>query len=205
MTHPLVTLDESTHTYRLADGQTVPGVSEILRRVGISELPPISPERLEAARERGSAIHAACELIDEGTIDWSTIDPVIAGNVAAFAEFRARIRPVTVAREAIVYSRKWGFAGRLDWVGYLIVVGRDLAIADYKSGTPSAWTELQLALYRLAWNEEHTDQRAGSLYRLDLPASGRPRLVSCDRPGLSHDAEVVLAFFRILNRYRKDA
>lgn len=76
--------NEEKHEYTL-DGVVLPSVSSIIAPlVDFSKIPPAV---LEFARDRGAAVHKACELLDLGTLDWTTVDERISPYITAYEHF----------------------------------------------------------------------------------------------------------------------
>ncbi len=72
------------HEYRL-DGVIVPSVSAIIRPLVSHE--GIPKKTLDFARDRGHAIHFANQLLDQGRLDYDSLDERIVPYVSAWAQF----------------------------------------------------------------------------------------------------------------------
>jgi hypothetical protein len=110
----------------------------------------------DAAADLGAAVHALIEA--EATGRTRPVLPTEAGPlVAAFDRFVREHRPVWVASEQTVFSRRYGYAGTLDAIAGL--AGRPgLMLLDVKTGRgvyPEA--ALQLAAYAHAEFIGHPD------------------------------------------------
>ena len=124
--------EESTHTY-IVDGQEVPSVTTILQPLSNRSYSSVNPSVLEYARNRGSAVHDALELIDlDADPD---ISPEIVPYLTAYEEWKSIYRPTWTDIEQIVYEDELGYIGTLDRAGYLND-GR-FAIVDIKTSNPS--------------------------------------------------------------------
>lgn len=76
--------NEEKHEYTLG-GVVYPSVSEIIAPlVDFSRIPAAT---LEFARERGTAVHKACELLDLGTLDPLSVDKRVAPYITAYEAF----------------------------------------------------------------------------------------------------------------------
>jgi hypothetical protein len=76
--------NEERHEYTLG-GVVYPSVSEIIAPlVDFSRIPAAT---LEFARDRGVAVHKACELLDLGTLDWTTVDERISPYITSYEAF----------------------------------------------------------------------------------------------------------------------
>lgn len=145
-----VRFNAKDHTYHADDGRVVPGVSTILAGAGV-----VAPYRgPESAGRRGTWVHRATELVDEGVFDWEvaeTTAPEWIGYVKAYRTFITD-NPVTViASEEIVSNEKLWYAGTLD--RRLKVHGR-LGVWDIKtSSSPASWHLVQAIAYRLTFPE----------------------------------------------------
>ena len=100
-----------------------------------------------AAAILGSSVHA---LIDGIVKDAPTRTPTDAEAtfIKSFEKFRKKYKPTFIETEATVFSRKHGYAGKLDFI--CDIDGRVL-IGDYKTGK-SVWPEagLQVTAYKNA-------------------------------------------------------
>lgn len=108
--------DAATHRYRL-DGQPVPGVTSITDT--LIDFGGIAPSVLEAARDRGTAVHLMCQYVDEGGVDESSLDPALLGYLAAYRRFLLDTGVIWTDIEQRVCSRLYRYAGTLDRVGAL--------------------------------------------------------------------------------------
>lgn len=145
----MIRLDEDTHTYYW-DGSKVPGVTEVLTRVGIAQYPDL--QVLRDARYRGTVVHRAIELYLKGTLDeqhLSSEPSYAAMNVVAYLDAAKRYIDKYVAKivryEMVVGHQIWRYGGKLD----LLVVTRDsrLVVLDWKTGSIPWFVELQTGAY----------------------------------------------------------
>lgn len=133
--------DESTHTYTY-EGRRVPSVTQVIREVvlGGHDRPG-----MEWYMARGSALHLAAQMWDEGELDEESIDPAIAGHLAAYRRFRDDVGDdLTITEIEKPRYHTSGYAGTPDrvveWRG-------DRGILDLKTGSTAAWHRLQTAAY----------------------------------------------------------
>ena len=140
---PQFHFDAATHTYTL-DGVRVPSVTQIIQ--SLLPLPPIDPWYLE----RGRATHLACELLDRGTLDWSSVDSEIEPRVRAWEKFRQDWPAEILANELPLASEKYQFAGTLDRM--LISDRVAPTLIDLKNSFSPQYY-LQLAGYSILWRE----------------------------------------------------
>lgn len=152
--------DEATHTYYY-DGFEVPSVTQIMKNAGIID------DRFynEEARIRGSAVHLATQYLDEGDLDWDSLDDLIVPYVKAYQKFKLDSGFVPEFIEKRIYHKaKPGMAVCIDYAGTLDRAGifadflpqkrcdliRDkYAVIDLKTGSIPEWAGIQLAAYAL--------------------------------------------------------
>lgn len=142
-----IELIEGTHTYKRTDGRVVPSVTQIIGDAGL-----VWEARDQMALDRGTAVHRATRYLDEGILDWATVDPRIAPYVQAWRRFLDETGFCTTAIEEPVYSERWDYAGQPDRVGILWRADNTepssaTAVVDLKTGTVQPFTALQLAAY----------------------------------------------------------
>lgn len=165
--------DPIEHVYRL-DGVVIPNVTRIL---GIlDETWRVPAETLRAAAELGTAVHAACEYDDLGTLDESSVDADVWGYLEGWRRFRAETGFAPELIEARVFHPKLRYCGTLDRVGTLR--GKH-ALLDIKSGAKWASHGPQTAAYQAAYEAEGGAHvaRVQARYCLYLKSDGRYDLV----------------------------
>jgi hypothetical protein len=137
---------DDLHTYtHKPTGMILPSVSQIPGVLGGYE--GISPAVLQYAADRGTAVHLAAQLHDEGDLDEATVDPLILPYLSAWILFRQDTGFKPTLREALVYHDALMFCGRFDMVGTF--PSGDTALLDIKTQripTPDKWG-MQLAAY----------------------------------------------------------
>jgi hypothetical protein len=129
-----------------------PASLESLRSLGrdgmVKALKEVPWTARDTAAVRGTAVHTLAEkLIDGERVD---VPDELAGHVEACVGFMDQWKPRAVLTEAVVGSRRWGYAGTLDLIADLPDGSR--ALLDYKTGASGIWPEtaLQLSAYRWA-------------------------------------------------------
>lgn len=197
---PEITCDDQ-HVYRVG-GQIVPGVNEIMTAVlG----PQFFPDDGGAALDRGTFVHEACALDDEGRLHPDCLVPEsadfmgeqIAARVRGFREFRRLTGWKTRARELALFHPS-GYCGRCDFDGWMPVRGRIVPVVlDLKSGKPGKRVRLQLAAYKMALDQDGEKRERASLW---LREDGTFSLEVYDKP--EHRADetrwrTVLAAYQI--------
>lgn len=152
-----LTLDASTHEYRL-DDRPVLGVSRIIAAAGLSDMTWCNEEALK----RGSFVHEAIQLSVEGTLDEKDLDPKLAGYVAAWKAFQREsgFKVLQVDGKWQTEIRRhhplYGYAGTIDHLG---TIGNRLLVLDVKSGDPDGWHGEQLAGYAMTYDLPAGSQR----------------------------------------------
>jgi len=193
--------EESSHTYTL-NGRRVPSVTQVLDPLIV--LDGIPWDVLEAARIFGNHVHLACHLYNLGTLDWDSLDPVLASYVRGYVRFLTDTGFIVLASEERVASVKMGYAGTLDLFGRLdgeaALIDAKRTVAVPRSVGP------QTAGYEQAVRESHPDAVAQcasgpgdgriNRYALHLRADGSWRLVPKTDP---NDARVFLAALTLHN------
>ncbi len=108
--------DPVAHRYTL-DGRVLPSVTQILR--GLDDFSKVPARVLEKARDRGSRVHAACNLDVLGTLDENTVDDEVAPYLAQFRRFLLESGFMPTLTECRVYDENLWYAGTLDVFGDL--------------------------------------------------------------------------------------
>lgn len=128
-------------------------VTEILKAAGLREFPAyIRPEEMAWLLERGTAIHAATVLYDQGVLDWSSLDERIVGFVRGYERFRKEVGGEVVAMEMEVSGP--GYTGHLDRVFKGTAVCPGLLLADIKTNAPDKVTGIQTMAYALGYGKK---------------------------------------------------
>lgn len=169
--------DEERHAYTL-DGQPVPGVTSILKSVSAGAYAGVDPEVMARASALGTAVHKVIELDVRGVLDEDALDPQLVPYLAQWREFLQQSGFQPLVSEHRVASRRYGFAGTLDLLGWL---NDKLALIDAKRVVrvmPA--TGPQTAGYELAlreWSPELIGQdQPLDRFALQLVPNGRWRL-----------------------------
>ena len=120
----------SKHQY-FVDGVRYPGFSEIAAATGL--IRPYTGDPWYG--ERGTAVHAATELIDRGELDWTSVDTAISGFLDAYLLFRSEHYFDWKHTEQSLSHPTYRYCGTLD---------RFLPLLDVKTG---ASDPIQLEAY----------------------------------------------------------
>lgn len=97
-------------------------------------------------RERGQAVHLACEYFDKGTYDDYEWDPVVVPYVDSWKAFVKETGFRSVLIEEKMRSRIYSFVGIVDRIG---TIDADAWIIDLKTGTDQKASKYQTAGYHL--------------------------------------------------------
>lgn len=168
----MLTFDDATHTYYW-NGKRVPGVTSILQ--ALHNFDGVPANVLEAAQDRGTAVHLCCEYLDKGILDEDSVDPSITGYVDGWRRFTADLAPEWSHIEEMVYHRVLRYAGTVDRVGTIRGTGYVLDIKTSVAAHP-VWG-LQTAAYANAI-EKQSHKRA----TVQLRSDGTYRLIEWDDP-----------------------
>ena len=163
-----LTFDEAKHEYRVG-GIRLPSVTEILEAVGVIDYSYLPMSTRDWALERGSNVHLATQLNDEGDLDESTLGE-LEPYVAAWRQFKAETGFFHTAFEQRVHSQKFGYAGTLDRIGR--IQGQD-ALVDIKTTRAEKWVRLQTAAYTGTFDEPRRYLRGS----IELHADGTYRAI----------------------------
>lgn len=179
----LLAFDPAAHRYTLGT-RVLPSVTQVLSLVA----PEHAAWYTEESRERGTAVHLACQQIDEGHAEEATFETSpAAGYIGAYCDFVSMMQPIWEHIEYRVVDELAGYAGTLDRAG---VVQGQRVIVDIKTGTLPATVGLQLAAYRRCLPDSFKWAR----YSLLL---GKDRTYRWTPHSDGHDESVFLAALRL--------
>lgn len=117
-----------------------PHVTTILDRAGLIDSTWFTDE----ARDKGSALHAATHFLDEGDLDWSTVDPSVLPRLRQYQKFKDELRPEILSIEEAVENETLQYCGRLD--RRLKIAGRE-GVLDIKGPARAPWQAIQVVMY----------------------------------------------------------
>ncbi len=137
--------DADTHTYTHG-GRIVPGVTTVLNDVGISDFSMVRREDLDYSKERGTAVHYACELYDNKNL--GECPELIQPYLDQWVAFCDAFKPEWETVESKIFCPKFFYAGTLDRVA--IINGRRTLI-DIKTGVNCKSHAIQTAAYANAY------------------------------------------------------
>ena len=137
--------DAESHAYT-AGQRRVPSVTQILEP--FQNFDKVAPDVLRRAQEFGTAVHKACELENQGTLDEETVTDDIAEYLDGYRLFLRESGAAVIDSEVRVFHEKQWYAGTCD----LVLFWRDAYwIADIKTGAVPKTVGAQLAAYRYAY------------------------------------------------------
>jgi hypothetical protein len=145
----MLELNRETHTYT----PNLPSVTTILKSVGLIDASFYTIE----GRERGSAVHLACEYFDQGDLDEDSIDPQISGYVEAYKNFRIASQWEFEWIEAPVSDKAHLYAGTPDRV----LFSRPRNLLDLKTGAFQKWHPIQSCAYVNTFDDPFSFSRYG--------------------------------------------
>lgn len=144
-------------------------VTRILASCGLYKWAPgLSHEKREFYLHRGSMIHRATALYDEGLLDWYNLDKRIKPYVEAYKRFLAESGAKPLLIEQYVVNKKLGYCGTLDRIygkSALWPTGR--LLVDIKTTEATAVTRLQTMAYKLAYGARRPIARGFVALRKD--------------------------------------
>ena len=145
-----LTFEERGHIYRL-DGMVVPSVTKLMKPLSDDFYQSISPEVLDQAASRGTAVHNAIENYLRFGIE--DIDPRYAGYLEGFKKWWETRKPEVIATESRVYHKILRYAGTSD---LLATISGRTTMVDYKTsaGVNTKLCDIQLEGYDRAY-ESH--------------------------------------------------
>ena len=132
----------------------LPSVTEILGAVQLTgDFSGIAVDVLDAARDRGSAVHAAVHDDVYHCLDEASLPPEVLARVNGWRRFLKDSGYRPILAEGTVISTRWQFCGHLDGVGW---IGPERTLLDLKcvATLDPAIVSYQLGGYDLAWAEQ---------------------------------------------------
>lgn len=151
MNYPPVPQMDADHKYTYL-GSPYPNVTSILQAVGITNYTWMPAAQKEAVFQRGSFAHKACELDDDGSLDWEELDEELRGYVLAWRAFKAELSvmggvllPDWTERKMVCVAL--GYCGTMD---RMVELNGHTVPLDIKTGVITKACGIQLAAYDLA-------------------------------------------------------
>jgi len=169
--------DEEAHAY-VYRGKPTPSVTTIL--APITHLDHVPFETLEAARQFGTHVHKAADLLIRGQLDRGDLDLSLAGCIDALDNFLHETGAQVIESEVQIVSPTLGYAGTLDAI---VQWGKDAAIClpDWKTGSTTPRTVgPQTAAYAKAVEDLGMYKSIKRRYCVRLASNGTYRCTHLD-------------------------
>jgi hypothetical protein len=173
----VLTFDADKHEYRV-DGVVRPSVTQVLQK--LHDFGMVPAHILEAAQERGTAVHTLTQYHDEGDLDPDSVAPEYAGYLDGWKRFCDDHKPVWNGIEWQGYSERYGFAGTMDRHGTL----KGLPwVIDIKTSLAShrVWG-MQVSAYRQLLAERWPNMATCRRGTVQLRANGTYNFLAWDDP-----------------------
>lgn len=162
---PSFDFDEVKHEYRL-NGAVIIGATSVLRRCGWVD----GTYYTEASRLRGTWVHQAIHYSEEGDLKWDDKPEWIQGYLDAHQRFREDWQFTARLREVPLYHPQYLYGVMPDAEG--LILGKEPAIVEYKTGQMQWWTKYQTALQELAIRAWETNPVWRRRFGVELHADG---------------------------------
>jgi hypothetical protein len=132
--------NEETHQGTIG-GRIIPSVTGILKAGGFEVY-----GSSEWHMEKGRAVHLACQYLDEGGLDWSSVSDEILPYLMAYEAFKkdTGFKPTRI--EERLFHPTLMFTGQIDREGRL---NGNHIVLDFKSGAITPYCGIQLSGYDL--------------------------------------------------------
>jgi hypothetical protein len=162
---PTIEFDAATHKYWV-DGLSTVSVTQALKLAGMLD------DRwfTEEGAWRGTAVHRACQLIDEEMLDGGTVAPEWDGYIEAYDNFLHDYQCKWGGIEEKLFHPLHRYIGTCDRFGSVNGMGANgLVVVDIKTGARQRWQAIQLAAYSQALSYRYSSTR---FERIILTLSG---------------------------------
>ena len=159
------------------NGKPIRSVSRILDKIW-----PLPPGIPQWALDRGKMVHSATVMIDNGKLDWDSLDERLKPFCDAYMVFLDKFHPVVEASELTVVHPSLKFGARLDRVYRFPGQGK-LVVTDIKGGMGREERYFcQVAACAIALDEANVHDYELALLNLDK--EGNPHFFDIPDPGL---------------------
>lgn len=177
----MLTFNEEKHEY-LLDGERLPSVTEILSPLQEESFAAINPAILQAAANRGTAVHEITEAMDYDLDYEDLISPELAPFADAYDEFLMDHEVEWLGVEMPVHFFEQ-YAGTVDRFGYIDGIPAVLDIKTVQS--PSIEQKVSVACQLYAYDRaikacfEEMQSSHMAHYALYLKKDGSYKLLNC--------------------------
>lgn len=161
----------------------LPHVTRVLAEAGLGpDLTGIAPDVLEAARRRGSAVHALVDAHGYGALEPGDVEPEFKGYLDAYEAFCRDLKHEPIVSEYEVIHPAWHYVGHLDRVGW---VHKSRVLIDWKvvATVDVDAVAAQLAAYEMAWEAMRPTEPIAETLAVQLKADGTYRVHVVDSEG----------------------
>lgn len=140
---PTIRFEAEPHKYyQEPSGEEIPGITGVLKDVGIIDFSMVRPDVLAAAAEFGTHVHHAVHYHEDGELDDQTLTEDVHGCLMGYLGFKNQCRFEVHAVETLVWSPTHRYATMIDLIGSL---DGHPAVVNVKTGDRLAWHAVQLA------------------------------------------------------------
>ena len=134
----------------IVDGYRYVSVTEVLQFSGWARYDKVDPVVLNRAAERGSLVHDATELVDDGTFVEEDFREDLLDYIAGYRKFIDEHDYEVLHSEIVVFNHKYLYAGQLDRI--CMLDGKKTLLDIKTSATRKPEWGLQLAAYEMAYS-----------------------------------------------------
>lgn len=196
----MLQLDQATHTYTF-DGLVLPSVTQLTS--ALVDYGRISQGVLDAAADRGRAVHLACHLYDMNDLDESSVDEAVRPYLDAWIRFRAETGFVLAhnGSELQLHHPKLLYAGTLDKFGTLASMNTLIDLKATVAILPAV--KVQTAAYAELLNQSFGPGYVQDRRSLQLRPDGTYRLSPAYRD--PNDFRTFLALLTVHNWRQRHA
>jgi hypothetical protein len=123
-------------------------VTDVIKRCGLVDTTYFD----DTARDRGTAVHLACQYFDEGRLDWAALHESVFPYVEQYARFHRTVHPTITGIELTLEHEQYGLVGHCDRT---MIIDENVCVVDLKTGGKAPWHGVQLAGYAMMLDPLH--------------------------------------------------
>ena len=183
-----VTFDAEAHTYTLYDGKVLSGITSIIHKYLFPDMySGVASSIMEAARDRGHAVHDELERLFHGEPNELLVQPETHEYIRLKDEYRLK----QIAAEYLVSDNE-NIATCIDSV---LFDKNGIALVDYKTTSVlyEEYLQWQLSIEAFLF-EKQTNIPVINLYAIHLPKGKEAKLVSIQRLPNNYVIDLLEAF-----------